>query len=422
MSLGASHRLGTRPGPSVHGPSASDAGPLWAPLRDGTFRTLWVANAASNVGSWMQVMAAAWLMATMTDSAAMVAAVQLAATLPVFALALPAGVLADRFDRWSILYATQGAMAATAFLMSVLASMGWMTPTLLVLGTAAIGCGTAVSMPAWQAGVATLVRPGEIHRAAVLNGMSFNVARAAGPALAGILAQSAGISTVFWLNAASFLGLVHASRGRRSEEARDRSGLGPGFAAAMVEGLSTVAVVPAFRSLLARTFACFFGASCLWSLLPAYAAFRMGADAWRVGWLMGLVGAGAVCGGFILPRLKAAVGANLVVCAASLLLAGSLAALACSPTLPVACPALVCAGFGWCLCVSTLNGCAQAMFPSRVRARAVSTYLLSMYGGSAAGSLAWGGAVTWFDLRSSFAIAATVLGGSALMAAKWPVD
>lgn len=179
--------------PSGNRPGAT----LWRPLQNRRFRDLWIANAVSNLGAWIQTMAAAWLMLHLSASAQMVAWVQAAMTFPIFLLVVPAGILADLKDRTTFLLLTHIGMALVAIGMGILTVFDMMSAHFLLVGTALLGCGAALTMPAWQAAVASLVEPADIHSAAALNGISFNLARAAGPALPGLVAQSRGIGILF---------------------------------------------------------------------------------------------------------------------------------------------------------------------------------------------------------------------------------
>lgn len=133
-------------------------------------------------------MGAAWLMLQLNAFPKLVAFTQTAMTFPVFLLVIPAGVLADHYDRRTILLLTQTIMVLIAFGLSSLISLGSINASLLLVGVFLLGCGIAVKMPIWQAAISNLVEPQDIQNAAILNGMSFNFSRSVGPTLAGGLA------------------------------------------------------------------------------------------------------------------------------------------------------------------------------------------------------------------------------------------
>jgi MFS family permease len=169
--------------PSSFPTAATAWSPLWVPL----FRALWLASVASNIGTWMQNVGAAWLMTSLAPSPTMVALVQAATTLPVFLIGLPAGAIADLLDRRRLLLATQGWMLVAASLLGILTFLDATTPWLLLSLTFALGLGAAMNAPAWQAITPELVGESELRAAVTLNGVGFNVARAIGPALGGLV-------------------------------------------------------------------------------------------------------------------------------------------------------------------------------------------------------------------------------------------
>src|SRR5580698_3661594 len=197
----------------------------WSPLGHRLFRAMWIASVASNIGTWMHTVGASWLMATMAASPLLVALVQTATTLPVFLLALPSGVMADLVDRRKLLIFTQTWMLGVAAVLGLLAIFGAVGPWTLLWLTFALGIGSAMNGPAWAAAIPELVPREELPAAVALNSVGFNIARAVGPALGGIVMASAGAGAVFILNAVSFLGVIVVLWGwkERPPAARDRS-------------------------------------------------------------------------------------------------------------------------------------------------------------------------------------------------------
>src|SRR4051812_26920279 len=172
--------------PGAAAPSA------YAPLRRELFRWLWIASLASNLGTWMQNVGAAWLMTELSAEALMVALVQAATNLPFFVLAVPAGALADIVDRRKLLLVAQSWMLLVATGLAALAFTGNMTPWLLLATTFLLGLGSALNAPAWQATTPELVPREEVPAAVALGGVSMNVARAVGPAVGGLVVAAGG--------------------------------------------------------------------------------------------------------------------------------------------------------------------------------------------------------------------------------------
>src|SRR4029079_14009847 len=177
----------------------------WEPLRNLCFGALWIAVLFSNIGNWMETVGAQWLLVSQPNNSILVALVQTADTLPVVLLALPAGVLADVFDRRLLLIVTQLFMAAVSVTLAALTAIGQLTPRVLLLLPFLGGAGSGVTAPAWQAMIPDLVPRAEIRAASVLGSVSVNMGRVVGPALAGLIIAAIGVAPVFALNAASFV-------------------------------------------------------------------------------------------------------------------------------------------------------------------------------------------------------------------------
>ena len=180
----------------------------WIPLRRKLFRTLWLAAVASNLGTWMHEVGATWLMTQLAPSPLMVSLVQTAEASAVLLLVLAAGALADVLDRRRLLLFSQSWMLGAAVGLGVLTILHLTTPSPLLAFTFLLSFGNALNGPAWQAIVPELVPRTEMPAAVSLNSVGFNVARAAGPAIGGLIVAAVGSGAVFLLNAVSFLGVI----------------------------------------------------------------------------------------------------------------------------------------------------------------------------------------------------------------------
>jgi MFS family permease len=353
------------------------------------FRALWIASVASNIGTWMQNVGAAWLMTSLSPSPTMVALVQAATSLPVFLLALPAGAVADIIDRRRLLLATQIWMLGAAAALGLLTNSGAVSPLTLLTLTFALGFGSALNAPAWQAIIPELVPRAELRSAVTLNGVGFNLARAIGPALGGVLVAGAGAAAVFFLNALSFLGvLVVLFRWKRrvvksTLPAEDVLG-------AMRAGIRYVRHAPPLRAVMFRTAVFILGGSALWALLPLIARQELALDATGYGLLLGCLGAGAVAGAALLPRLQQRLSTDFFLAVATVLFALATLAPALVRSLPLLCAAMVVGGGAWMTVMSTFSVAAQMSVPRWIRARALAVYGLTFQGGTAIGSALWG--------------------------------
>jgi MFS family permease len=335
----------------------------WSPLQHPFFRALWLASVVSNIGTWMQNVGAAWLMTSLTPSPILVALVQAVTSLPVFFAALPAGALADVVDRRRLLLWTQGWMLVAAAMLGVLTLIGRTSPGALLALTFALGLGAAMNAPAWQAIIQELVPLPELPAAVALNSVGFNLARAVGPALGGLVVATAGTGAVFLLNAASFLGvMVVLSRWQRAP--RESELPAEHVLGAMQAGMRYVRYAPALQALLVRAGVFILGGSALWALLPLLAQNQLGLDAGGYGVLLGCLGAGAVAGAVLLPRARQRVSADLLVASATVLFAAVMLTLAFLHHIVLLCAAMGMAGVAWMMLTSTFNVAAQTVVPT----------------------------------------------------------
>jgi MFS family permease len=371
--------------PAIEGVSVPRAENAWSPLREPLFRSLWLAAVVSYTGTWMQNVGAGWLMTQLSTSPFMVSLVQAVASLPVFFVVLPAGALADMIDRRRLLIFTQSWMVAAAAGLGVLTLMHAVTPWMLLLFTLVLGIGAVLNDPAWQAITPEVVSPQRHASAVALNSAGFNVARAVGPALGGIVVAAAGSGWSFLLNAASFFGVIYfLCRWRRAPhqalpERRVRD--------AIVEGFRYVRGAPQVRSVLIRTAAFSVGAASLLALLPVICQPH-GAQGY--GFLLTCFGAGALAGAALLPRLRLWFSIDGIVSLATIVFATMTFAAAQVCPFAWLCIVLFTAGVAWIGILACFNVVAQTMCPSWMRARALSMYLLVLQGGMALGSALWG--------------------------------
>jgi predicted MFS family arabinose efflux permease len=374
----------------AHAPSAHAGHSAWSPFRHRAFAVIWGATLVSNIGGWMYAAASAWLMTGLDADPLMVSLVQVAATLPMFLFALPAGSLADIVDKRRFLIVTESFIAVVSTLFAVLVWRQLISPWTLLACTFLIEAGSAAAAPTWQSIVPQLVPRAELPAAVALNSAGVNASRAIGPALGGVVTAAFGIAAPFWLNGVSNFGVI-AALIRSPSAARDSSQLpAERFASALRTGVRHSRNNPHLRSTLRRAVAFFVFASCYWALLPLVARQQVGGGASIYGVLVGAIGASAIGGVFLLPRLKAALGPNVVVAVGSVgtALAMSLFGLARGPW--TALVASIVAGACWIAVLSTLNVSAQLALPEWVRGRGLAVYVTVFFGALTLGSALWG--------------------------------
>ena len=391
----------------------------WAPFRRRAFFWLWLGVVVSSVGMWAQTVGAQWLFVDDPNAATIVTLVQTASTLPMMLLALPAGVLADAFDRRWLLFGVQTYFVAVAVLLAVLTAARMMPPALLLAFTFAIGAGGAVLSPTWQALITDLVPRNELAAATRLDMVSVNVARAAGPALAGLVIAHWGVPPVFAMNAVAFafLGLVLLAwrRPRVSHAEREP------FLPALVAGGRYVRHEPVVRKILLRLASFMAPACAVWALLPLIANRQLDLAADGYGLLFAALGIGAVVGALCLGQVKQHLSSNGVLVLAAVSFALAFGSLVLAPNLWVALPMLVVCGFGWTATVSTIISELQLFLPGWVRARAIAVYLMVFLGCQAVASPIWGLVTQQFGLRVAMLAAASLVAVSALGGLVLPV-
>ncbi|BBZ05911.1 MFS transporter [Mycolicibacterium doricum] len=392
----------------------------WAPLRSPIYRALWIAQSISNLGTWMQTVGAQWMLVGDPGAAVLVPLVQTATTLPVMLLALPSGVIADLVDRRRLLIATQGAMASGVATLALLSGFGLATPTVLLLLLFVIGCGQALTAPAWQAIQPELVPREQIPAAAALTSMSMNGARAIGPAIAGVLVSASGPTTVFALNAVSFIGIVTVLLAWRRPPTESMMPVERPLSALSAGG-RFIRSSPVIRRILLRSVLFIAPASALWGLLAVIAANQLNLSSSGYGVLLGALGVGAVVGAVVLSRLQKAFGFNQLLAVAAVGFAVATAVLATVHVLAVVLGALVLGGVSWLLTLSTCNASMQLSLPAWVRARGLSVYQLVFMGGQAIGSLGWGLVAGATSVVTALLISAALLVGCAASVLWWPL-
>ena len=378
--------------------------PLSKPLRHARYRRLWTANLVSNLGTWTQTFASAWLIASMSHSASTTALVQTAAYAPILLFALFAGVVADAVDRPKFLFLCNLFRAACACAMALLVMSGYATaPTVLAL-TFCLGAGSAFMWPAWQASMSGLVEADELEAAATLNNLSYNVAAILGPALGGVLFNWIGPGALFLVNALSLIGLLTVYWAWWQERLPNTA-TETDLLRSLKTGLQTAFGCGRYRHILINVCSVFFATIAFAGLLPVFVRDVLRLDSSVFGTLMGCLGAGAVMAAFVLPNLRTHVDKTRLLAGALLVYGAMLIIMPWLRSMALLMPLIVCGGMAWSATVSTLNAAAQSSFPTSIRARTLSIYLFVMAAGYTAGSLFWGRVADHFGVQAALATA-----------------
>jgi MFS family permease/quinol monooxygenase YgiN len=384
-----------------------------APLQQPVFRGLWFAWLAANLTMWMNDVAAAWLMTSLTTSPVMVALVQTASTLPVFLLGLPSGAMADILDRRRYFAATQLWVSVNALVLATLSITGHLTATLLLVLTFSNGIGLAMRWPVFAAIVPQIVPRAELPAALALNGIAMNLSRVIGPVLAGALLAAFSPAIVFVLNtvlaAGAFVLIL------RWKSAPRTSALpGERFVGAMRVGLNYAMQSPRLKVILLRIFLFFLQSTALMALLPLVARSLHGGGAGTFTVMLSCVGVGAVVAALYFPRWRQRFNRDQFVVGGTVIHAALSCLIVAVPEIWVALPAMVLLGMAWISVANSLTVAAQVAMPDWVRARGMSIYQMALMGGAAVGSLLWGQVASWLDVRG--AVVAAAVSGVAVLA------
>jgi len=336
----------------------------------------------------------------------MVALVQAATTLPVCLLAFPAGTLADRMDKRTLLLLDQCAMMLLAALLGILTLTGVSGTVTLLAVTFALGICTAIMSPTWQAIIPRLVPQQELQPAVALHAVGINISRAIGPAIGGLIIVALGVAWPFLINAASFLVVIAALWAWKPvPSSAPKSAVVP-FSTALREGVAHAAGNRALKNTLVRSVLFYVFGSCYWALLPLIAREQLHGDSRLFGILVGCIGAGAVAGALLLPRLRRRFGLDRVLVMGTVGTALAMMGFATFHQQAAGIVAALLAGASWIASLSSLNVAAQLAVPDWVRARGMALYTTVFYGCLALGSITWGQVATHSGLRLALLLAA----------------
>lgn len=395
-------------------PAAADRSAL-APLRLPVFRWLWIAAVVSNIGSWMQTVGAQWFLVENQSSPTVIALVQTAAAAPVLLFGLGAGVISELFNRRRLLIGVQAFQVCVGVGLAALTAAGAMTSALLLVATFLIGSANALQLPAYMALVPEIVPRPLIPDAATLSSIGVNIARAVGPAIAGIAIARLGVPFVFAVNAATFaVFLVVLVAWREYRPPRQRA---EPFLDAARAGLRYVRYAGVIRRLYAQLALFMIPANALWALLPLIASKQLGVGSNGYGLLLFAVGTGAIVGAFVTSAARRRLGTSVIVTVSSVVYGAGMALVSLSHSMAVTLVVLVGVGVAWIGVIATINGVVQAFLPSWVRARGLSVYQVTLFGCTALGSAIAGAFGTAVGVPVTMTVAGVlaILSGAVLL-------
>src|SRR5688572_2147024 len=376
----------------------------WAPFRIRTFRMLWTVWFTANVCLWMNDVAAAWMMTSLTTSPVLIALVQTASSLPVFLLGIPSGALADILDRRRYFMATQLWVAVNAAILFMVAVFGLITAPLLLALVFTNGIGLAMRWPVFAAIVPEVVPRAQLQSALALNGVAMNASRVIGPLVAGAIIAAAGSEFVFALN---FVLSVAAGVALFLWKRESKPSVLPGerFLGAMRVGWQYVRESRRMKDAIVKTATFFLHSTALLALLPLVAK-QLGEGAGAYTMLLSAMGLGAILAAVQITRLRSRWNRDQLVVGGSIVQAACTALVAFAHHWWIAVPAMFIAGMAWILVANSVTLSAQLALPDWVRARGMSIYQMAIMGSSALGAVIWGRIAESSSVPASLAVAA----------------
>ncbi len=379
----------------------------FAPLREKPFRRIWSASVLSNFAQLFLGVGAAWEMTKLSSSPGMVALVQTAMMLPLVVVSLPAGAIADMYDKRKV--AIAGLLVSTAFaaVLTVVAYFGLLSPWVLLIFCSLIGAGVALYGPSWQSSIPEQVSLRNLPAAIGLGTVSFNVARSFGPALGGLIMLAAGAKAIFGLTALLYWPLLAAFFFWKRKHVPTR--LPPErIDRAIVGGARYAIHSPPIRTSFIRVFLYCLASASATALAPLVAKDLLQGDAATYGLLLGVTGVGAVIGALNVGNVREhfpiewtnrfmAVGTGL-----------ALIVVAVSTSLIFTCMAYFVVGLTNILTIATLNVNVQLSAPRWVAARALALFGSSLTAGVALGAWAWGSFAANLGLVNAYYLSGAV--------------
>lgn len=384
-------------------------GAVLAPFRYPAFSAIWSANLLSQLGSMIQSVGAAWLMTELTTSHTLIAGVQASTTLPILLFAVLAGAIADNFDRRRVMLASQWGMLAISAALAGMTFTGSIGPFALLAFTVAVGTGTALNGPAWQASVRAQVGKQDLPAAISLNTIAFNLARSVGPALGGILISLASVSAAFAINALSYVALIVVLL--RWKPQVPPPARGPMLRSIRM-GVEFCRRSDPVRRVLLRGLFVGIGTSAFQALLPSLVRDQMHGGELAFGLVLGAFGIGSIVGALGVVPVRRAYGTEAVINGSVLLFALALPLLGNAGGVPLALPVSFFAGLGFVAIMTTLNVSMQLRSPEEILGRCLSIYQAITFGGMALGAWMWGALAD----RTGLAFATEVAAGWLILA------
>ena len=370
---------------------------LLAPLRQRTFRHLWIANLLSNLGSWGQTFALTWQVATMSESTLMTALVQTATWLPMCIFSIPAGLIADVLSKPKLMLITNTVASLIALGLSLLTEFDAISPTMLLTLTFLSGTASAFTLPAWQTSMSEMVNTEQITAVVSLNNLSYNLAACLGPLLGSLVMHSLGASPIYLFNAFSFCGLLviyYRWQPNLAKKVAHQSGTPTWMSHDVISDtdkpLFSKEIWISLRPLLVLALLVFGLCSAFPALLASIAREYPDTGVQDFGKGMAALGAGAVAAAILLPPLRHIISERKVLLLSISVFGLMMAFVTSLPNPALTLIVIICGGVAWSGVVTGLNSKALRLSAHDGRTRKLSIYILTTAAAQAIGAFFWG--------------------------------
>ena len=339
-------------------------------------------------GNAIQAVGAAWQLTATGQRADVVALVQSAVNLPIMLLALPAGAMADMWDRRTLMLVAQGAMFALSLLLALLSFAGIVPPALVIGLTALLACGVACFNPALAGSISHIVPRAELGAAIALNILAFSVARTVGPALGGAIVAAGGAKAAFVANALSYLAVILILWRWRPQVAKPEGGRR--ISSVIAEGFRFAASSPPVRTIMLRAITFTATGSAAWALMPLVSSEMLGQGSFTFGMLLGALGLGSVAGAASSTWFRQRYNGETITRAAGLIYGAGCLGVSFSPPFWVMLLLLAIGGAAWVQALSGFSVAGQLWAPKPLIGRVTAMTSSVTFGGIALGSWLWG--------------------------------
>ncbi len=386
-----------------------------SPFKTGLYTTLWTSALFLYIGAAMYDVGASWLMASIAPNPLFVSLITTATTLPIFLLALPSGALSDIFDRRNILLVTSIYMFTVSIILGIITLGNVINPTLLLILTFALGAGMTMIRTPIIPIMSGLVSSSELPDALTLSAIASNLGRIVGSAVGGFIVAAIAPWAVFFLNSASFIGMIIVlSRIPRNSYAHQQTSLPPeNIIRAIRAQIRYVRYSRAAHVLIVRAGLFTLCSSALLSLLPFLAKHELNLDSIGFGMLLGSFSTGAIIGGIvILPKLRSKVSVETLITSSLGSLAIIIFIIGYLRDFSILFIAMGLGGVAYITIISKFYTIGTKSAPKWIGARVLAVYLLILNGGLAVGSVIWGVMANTFGISITLSVASLALGAT----------